>query len=185
MRRTICLKMLFSVFILSMTLPITLSFSQHRGMGMGMRPLKGDAKCWKASDLHLSQEQLKGLDSLQQAFFHETQLLRAQIFSKRLELRELLTNPTARVDSIRSKSAEISEHQARFEERSLEYLIKVRTLLGQEQLKDWCPEMEFPPFRRMMQGPDSMTPPMSFCIFAGSISPATARRKISSGGSSE
>ena len=33
--------------------------------------------------------------------------------------------------------------------------------------------------------PDSMTDEMSFCIFTGSKSPATARRKISSGGSSE
>jgi hypothetical protein len=33
--------------------------------------------------------------------------------------------------------------------------------------------------------PDSMTPPMSRCILATSISPAVAFRKISSGGSSE
>ena len=128
------------------------------GMGMGMRPGKGEARCWKASDLNLSQEQMKGLDTLQQAFFRETQLLRAQIFSKRLELKELLTNSTTKIDSIRSKSAEISEHQAKLEEKSLEFLIKVRNLLSQEQLKDWCPEMEFPSFRRMMQRPDSMTP---------------------------
>jgi hypothetical protein len=32
--------------------------------------------------------------------------------------------------------------------------------------------------------PDSMTPLMSFCIFAVSISPASARRKISPGSSS-
>ena len=154
--------MLLPILILLMTLPIAPSFSQPpgmgRGMGMGMRPWKGEARCWKASDLNLSQEQMKGLDTLQQAFFRETQLLRAQIFSKRLELKELLTNSTTKIDSIRSKSAEISEHQARFEEKSLEYLIKVRSLLSQEQLKDWCPETEFPSFRRMMQGPDSMTP---------------------------
>jgi hypothetical protein len=125
---------------------------------MGMRPGKGEARCWKASELNLSQEQMKGLDTLQQAFFRETQLLRAQIFSKRLELKELLTNSTTKIDSIRSKSTEISEHQAKLEEKSLEYLIKVRSLLSQEQLKVWCPEMEFPSFRRMMRGPDSMTP---------------------------
>jgi len=159
-RRTIYFKMLLSIFILLVILPIASSFSQPpgMGMGMGMRHWKGEAKCWKASDLNLSQEQMKGLDTLQQAFFRETQLLRAQILSKRLELRELLTNSTTKIDSIRSKSAEILEHQAKFEEKSIEYLIKVRNLLNQEQLKDWCPEMEFPPFRRMMQGPDSMAP---------------------------
>jgi Spy/CpxP family protein refolding chaperone len=152
--------MLLPILILLVTLPVAPSFSQPpgMGMGMGMRPGKGEARCWKASDLNLSQEQMKGLDTLQQAFFRETQLLRAQIFSKRLELKELLTNSTTKIDSIRSKSTEISEHQAKLEEKSLEYLIKVRNLLSQEQLKDWCPEMEFPSFRRMMQGPDSMTP---------------------------
>ena len=160
MRRTIYFKMLLPILILLVTLPVTPSFSQPpgMGMGMGMRPGKGEARCWKASDLNLSQEQMKGLDTLQQAFFRENQLLRAQIFSKRLELKELLTNSTTKIDSIRSKSTEISEHQAKLEEKSLEYLIKVRNLLSQEQLKDWCPEMEFPSFRRMMQGPDSMTP---------------------------
>ena len=33
--------------------------------------------------------------------------------------------------------------------------------------------------------PDSMTPLINRCIFAGSTSPAVARRKISSGASSE
>ena len=33
--------------------------------------------------------------------------------------------------------------------------------------------------------PDSMTDEMSFCILTGSKSPSTARRKISSGASSE
>jgi hypothetical protein len=33
--------------------------------------------------------------------------------------------------------------------------------------------------------PDSMTDEMSFCIFAGSKSPSTARLKIDSGASSE
>jgi Spy/CpxP family protein refolding chaperone len=154
--------MLLSILILLVTLPVAPSFSQPprmgMEMGMGMRPWKGEARCWKASDLNLSQEQMKGLDILQQAFFRETQLLRAQIFSKRLELKELLTNSTTKIDSIRSKSTEISEHQAKLEEKSLEYLIKVRNLLSQEQLKDWCPEIEFPSFRRMMQGSDSMTP---------------------------
>ena len=158
MRGTTYLKMLLGAFILLTTLPIAPSFSQPHGMGMGMRPWKSEVRCWRASDLNLSQEQMKGLDTLQQSFFRETQLLRAQIFSKRLELKELLINSTTKIESIRSKSAEISEHQARFEEKSLEYLIKVRGLLSQDQLKDWCPETEYPPFRRMMHGPDPLIP---------------------------
>ena len=101
---------------------------------------------------------MKGLDVLQQTFFRETQAFRAQIFTKRLELRELLTNSNTKIETIRSKSSEILEHQAKLEEKSLDYLIKVRNLLTLEQLKNWCPEFEFPPFRRMMQGHDMMGP---------------------------
>ncbi len=43
-------------------------------------------------------------------------------------------------------------------EKAVEYLIKVRNLLTQEQLKNWCPEQEFPSFPRMMHGPGPMGP---------------------------
>jgi len=152
------LSMLLFIFVLFFFFPVALSFSQPPGMGMGMRPWKGEARCWKASEMSLSPEQIKGLDAFQQTFFRETQLFRAQIFAKRLELRELLTNPTSKTEMIRAKSSEILDHQTKLEEKALEYLIKVRGLLTQEQLKNWCPELEFPPFRRMMQGPDLMGP---------------------------
>jgi Spy/CpxP family protein refolding chaperone len=148
--------MILSIFVILLTSPISSSFSQPPGMGM--KPWRGEVNCWKASELNLSQEQMKGLDALQQSFFREAQLLRFQLFSKRLELRELLTNPNTRVEAIRSKSSEILEHQAKFEEKSLDYLIKIRNLLTQEQLKSWCPEFEFPSIRRLIQGPESMGP---------------------------
>ena len=101
---------------------------------------------------------MRGLEALQQGFSLETQLLRAQIFTKRLELRELLTDPNTKIDAIRSKSSEILEHQAKLEERSIEYLIKVKDILTAEQLKNWCPEQEFPFLRGMMQRPEFMGP---------------------------
>jgi len=136
------------------------SFSQPIGMKMppGMGHWRGEGRCCRASELNLSQEQAKELELLQQVYFRETQLLRAQLFSKRLELREILTNPNVKIESIRSKSSEINEIQSRFEEKALEYLIKVRSLLKPEQLKSWNPEEEFPLFRRMIHGPDTMGP---------------------------
>ncbi len=150
--------MLLLVLAILPLFPITPSFSQPPGMRLGLKPWKGEVRCWKASELNLSQDQLKGLDALQLVFFRETQISRAQIFAKRLELRELLTNPNARTETIRSKLSEILEQQAKLEEKSIEHLIKVRSLLTQEQLKNWCPEFEFPPFRRMMPGPNSTEP---------------------------
>ncbi len=125
---------------------------------MGMRKWRGESPCWKASELNLSNEQTKGLDLIQETYFRETQLIRAQLFTKRLELREFLLNPTMRIESIRVKYSEIIELQSREEEKAIEYLIKVRSLLTQEQLKMWCPEMEYPPFRPMRHGPGPKGP---------------------------
>jgi hypothetical protein len=138
------------------------SFAQPSGMrpgpGMGMRAWRGEDQCWKASDLNLSSDQAKGLELIQQSYLRETQPLRAELFLKRLELRDFLTNPTTRIESIRSKYSEINELQSRLAEKVIEYLIKVRNLLTKEQLKNWCPELEIPLFRRMMQGPGSVGP---------------------------
>ena len=132
------------------------SFSQPPGMGM--RKWRGEATCWRASDLDLSQEQRKSLELIQQAYFREAQLLRAQLFTRRLELRELLIGPTIKIESIRAKNSEIIELQSKEEERSVEYLVKVRNLLTPEQLRKWCPEREFPAFRHRMHGTGPMGP---------------------------
>jgi Spy/CpxP family protein refolding chaperone len=141
----------FSLILLSSP-----AFSQPPGMKMGprmeMRHWREEIRGYKASELNLSPKQAKELDIIQQAHFRETQVLRAQLLSKRLELREFLTNPTIKIESIRSKYSEINEIQTRFEEKAVEYLIKVRNLLTPEQLKSWSPEEEFPFFRRTMRG---------------------------------
>jgi len=143
----------FSIFCLLLMLAASPSFSQPPEMGM--RRWRGEGPCWRASDLDLSQEQRKSLELIQQAFFREAQVLRAQLFTKRLELRELLVGSAARVESIRAKNLEIIELQSKHEEKAVEYLIKVRNLLAPDQLQKWCPEQEFPAFRQMMRGPGS------------------------------
>lgn len=147
-------KMKVFIFCLFILLMATSSFSQPSEMGM--RRWRGDSPCWRASDLDLSPEQRKGLDLIQQTYFREVQLLRLQVFTKRLELRELLTNSAARTESIRGKYSEIIELQSKQEEKAVEYLIKVRSLLTPEQLRNWCPEQEFPHSRQMMYGPGPM-----------------------------
>jgi Spy/CpxP family protein refolding chaperone len=132
------------------------SFSQPQGMGM--RKWRGESPCWRASDLDLSQEQRKSLELIQQAFFRDAQVLRAQLFTRRLELRELFVSPTIKMELIRAKNSEIIELESKQEEKSVEYLIKVRNLLTPEQLQRWCPEQELPPFRHMRYGAGPMGP---------------------------
>jgi Spy/CpxP family protein refolding chaperone len=162
MKRNKKRNLVLPVLMILLGFSIPPSFSQHSGTGrypgMGMKPWRGEANCWMASELNLSQDQAKGLDSLQQSFFREVQPLRVQLFSKRLELRELLTNPNTKAEAIRSKSSEILDYQAKLEEKSIDYLIRVRSLLAPEQLRAWCPELDLPGLRRMMQGPDATGP---------------------------
>ena len=134
----------------------SLSFSQPPGMGM--RKWRGENPCWRAVELDLSRDQRKNLELIQQAYFREAQLLRAQLFSRRLELRELFVSPTVKIESIRSKNSEIIEIESKQEEKAIEYLIKVRNLLTSEQLQKWCPEQEFPAFRQRMYGTGPMGP---------------------------
>ncbi len=133
-------KALLLFLILFFFLIPTLSDAQP----MGMRPWKKDPWCGKASELHLTPEQLKEYESLQNIYFGETQLLRAQLLTKRLEIRELLTHPENKTELIRMKSMELVHIQSKIEEKAMEFLLKVRRLLTSEQLKFWCPEQEFP-----------------------------------------
>lgn len=121
-----------------------------------MKPWKGDTPCWRASDVGLTAEQMKTLILIQQVYFRDTFLLRTELFSKQLELREFLTNPSTKMETIRTKHGEIAEIMSKLEEKAIDYLIKVRGLLTQEQLKGWCPDQEFPIFRRMIYRPGPM-----------------------------
>jgi Spy/CpxP family protein refolding chaperone len=152
------MKIKIKTVILCFLFILTASFSFSQPSGMGMRKWKGEGPCWKASELNLSQEQRKALDLVQQTYFREAQLIRTQLFTKRLELRELLINPTTKIESIRMKYSEIIELQSKQEEKAIEYLIKVKNLLTLEQLQNWCPEQEFTAFRPMMYGTGPMGP---------------------------
>ena len=143
------LKIHILTFFLLFAFTTTAALSQS---GTGMRRWRGESQCSRASELNLSREQRNTLNLLQRTYFREAQLLRLEIFTKNVELRELLTNPSVRVETIRGKTSEIAELQSKQEEKGLEYLIKVRNVLSPDQLKTWCPEQEFPYFRQMMPG---------------------------------
>jgi len=120
---------------------------------MEMHHWRGEKRCWKALELDLSSEQRKGLETLNQTFSEESYLLRTELFSKRLEFREWLTNPAIKTEILRVKQTEIVELQSKLEAMTLDHLHRIRNLLTSEQLRRWCPEREFPHAGRMMHGP--------------------------------
>lgn len=150
-------KILALILFLLLLLFLSPSFSQpsdtRYGPGMGKMHRRGESPCFRASELNLSPDQMKELDLIQQAYFRETQPLRTELFSKYLELKEYLTNPMIKMESIHAKNSEIIQLQSKLAEKAIYYLTKVRTLLTQEQLRIWCPDQEFPLFRRTMHGP--------------------------------
>jgi Spy/CpxP family protein refolding chaperone len=143
--------MKLKIAVFSLILIFLLPIFSH-AQPMGMRPWKKETRGGRASELNLTSEQAKELNRLQQTHLQETQLLRAQLITRRLELRELLTSPSVRTESIRVKYVEVVETQSKLEEKTIEYLIKVRGLLSHEQLRLWCPEEECPLSQRMMPG---------------------------------
>lgn len=154
-------KLKIIIFILCSLVAIPVfCFSQPSGerLGTGRRQWRGENQCWRALDLNLSPDQVRGLDLINETYVRETQPLRTELFSKRLELRQFLTNPTIKIESIRAKNLEVTEIESKLDGKVVEYLIKVRTLLTPDQLRLWCPEQEFPFLRGMMERFGPMRP---------------------------
>ncbi len=149
------LKFYITLLIFSLFFFLHAPPSSSQPMG---RPWKKGTPCWRASELNLSLEQRRQLESIQQVFLRETQRIRVELFSKRLEFRELLINPSIKIEAVRSKYLEMEGLQSKLEEKVVEYLIQVRTLLTEDQIKNWCPEEEFAVYRPMGHGPRLMPP---------------------------
>lgn len=142
-------------FIISISF-VDPSFSQSSGMkhsqAVGMMHFKRESPCQRAFELNLSPEQVNKLRLIQQTYFRETQPLRTELFTKRFEIRELLTNPMINIESIRSRYFGIAEIYSKLEEKAIEYLINIRNILTEEQIRKWCPEKEFPLYYMMPHG---------------------------------
>lgn len=145
-------------FILLNSSGFSQSLQERSSFPMRMGHGKREVKCWRVLELELPLDKQKELQLIQQTFLKETQLLRAQLFTKRLELREMLTNPAIREEMIRPKYLELAEIQAKLEERTMEYLIKIRSFFTSEQLPFWCPEEEIPFYPPMRERHGPMKP---------------------------
>jgi Spy/CpxP family protein refolding chaperone len=156
------IRIILFLSVFSLLIPFHVSHAQPAGMrmkpGMGMRQWGASEHCRKAADLNLSPDQEKTLELIEQTHFSETRVLRAELFLKRLEFRESLTNPSVRVEAIRSNYGEMNDLETKLEEKTLDYLVKIRGILTSEQLKNWCPEQEISLFRRMLHGAEPTGP---------------------------
>jgi Spy/CpxP family protein refolding chaperone len=86
-----------------------------------------------ASNMNLTEDQQAQLDAKREAFMAETDPLRDELFSKRMELRELWTKANPSQDEISAKQQEIREIQTQMQEKATEYQLELRQLLTPEQ----------------------------------------------------
>jgi hypothetical protein len=91
--------------------------------------------CWQSSPLRLTEDQLKTLEGLQQAFIEKAMPLRRELMSLRFELRYLIRDQNVPSRTLLERQRKIFELQGELEALSLSYQIKARSILTKEQLE--------------------------------------------------
>jgi periplasmic protein CpxP/Spy len=86
-----------------------------------------------ASNMNLTDDQRAQLQSRHDAFMAEMNPLRDELFSKKMELRELWTKTNPGQAEISAKQQEIREIQSRMQEKATEYHLECRQMLTPEQ----------------------------------------------------
>ena len=101
--------------------------------------------CWESPSFALTDAQKKALETLRQAYMAEAIPIRTGLFSLKIELRHLLSDPNVQPQKLFDQQRKISALQAKLEELSLSYQIKARAIFTKEQLEQlpqgWAYEM--------------------------------------------
>ena len=104
------------------------------GRGMMMGPMHSPMMDW-ASQLNLTPDQSAKLQELRESYLRDTLPWRNELIVKRFDLRDLLRNPQADPQVILGKQREISDLEAKIQERGLLMHIEMRKVLTPEQIK--------------------------------------------------
>jgi hypothetical protein len=101
--------------------------------------------CWESSSFALTETQKKAFETLRQAYMAEAIPIRTGLFTLKIELRHLLSDPNVQPQILFDQQGKISVLQAKIEELSLSYQIKARSIFTKEQLErlpqGWAFEM--------------------------------------------
>ncbi|MEW6443493.1 MAG: periplasmic heavy metal sensor [bacterium] len=111
-------------------------------VGPGQGPGPGP-RGWCMKGLNLTQEQVNKMQSLRLEFSKQTADLDSQIHKKRLDLATLLRDPQAKEDAIGAAQKELNRMMAQRDEKADAYLLKARSLLTAEQIRNLPPGCAF------------------------------------------
>ena len=87
----------------------------------------------------LTPDQKTKFRDLQRKFTSETAQLRGAVFSKRLELRSLWTDPKADPKAITDKEKELRDLQNQMKDKMVQLRLEARSILTPEQLSEFGP----------------------------------------------
>ena len=104
------------------------------GRGMMLGPMHAPMMDW-AGQLDLTPEQAAKIQGLRESYLRDTLPWRNELIVKRFDLRDLLRNPQAAPQAILGKQREISDLEAKIQERGLLLHIEMRKVLTPEQIK--------------------------------------------------
>jgi hypothetical protein len=105
-----------------------------------MLRMDGQDAYWKSSPLRLTEDQIKALESLQQAFIAEAIPLRGELMYLRIELRHLIRDQNVPSKTLLEWQRKISELQGKLENLSLSHQIKARSIFTKDQLEQLPPD---------------------------------------------
>ena len=101
--------------------------------------------CWESSSFALTEAQKKALENLRHSYMVEASPIRTELFVLKINLRYLLSDPNTQPQILFDQQSKISALQTKFEELSLSYQIKARSVFTKEQLEKlpqgWAFEM--------------------------------------------
>jgi len=100
--------------------------------GCGMEPGFGMSSSI-ASSLNLSEDQKAQIQARQEVFQDEINPLRDELFTKRMELRELWAEASPEQSRISAKQKEIQAVQSQIQEKTTQFQLECRELLTPEQ----------------------------------------------------
>jgi Spy/CpxP family protein refolding chaperone len=120
---------------------VTYVYAQGPGFGPGFGPRHRGGSCWGSPNPGKSStftpEQTTKFQELRQNFNGETAQLRENIFTKRLELQSLWTNPNSDPKVILDKEKELRDLQNQMKDKMIQLRLEARTLLTPDQISEF------------------------------------------------
>jgi hypothetical protein len=134
-QRVVFIGLILSLFMLS-TLRISTAHESFPKMnGPNFRIIDSQKTCLESISLSLTEDQKKALDSLHRSYIAQARPIRTEVFSLKINLRHLLSDPNVQPEILFDQQKRISVLQAKLEELSLSYQVNARSVLTKEQLK--------------------------------------------------